>query len=483
MGYTRNTKAKVRALPLLLVTAATTVIAPAVAGFAPAAAKDRVIEVSATQNKSIKVSKGKPQTINTNASFYEIVIGDPEIANVNPLTDKSFYVLGNKLGTTGIALFDENKQLVGTIDIEVTLDTDQLATTIKQSVPESTIKVGSANGRVVLSGQAKDSVDADKAQKIAKNFSGSEEVINSVSINSSQQVQLNVRFVEVKRGAGNILSSRIGASYNFGGGNVSINSDPGGLGRGTANSLVTSIVSGGLSIDATIKALEENRLARSLAEPNLVARSGQEASFLAGGEIPIPVAVEDNKVAYEFKKVGISLTFTPLVLKDGLISLDIAPEVSALDYSQTFPVGAGLVLPSFSVRRAHTSVELKSGQSFMIAGLLATNNDVTRDNVPGTKNLPVLSNLLASKDYQRRETELVIIVTPHLVKPIDPTKKIATPLDKTVAGSPVDVILGDVDEIKVSDIDQAKSAGVKSAAAAVPQAGHFLELGDEGANK
>jgi pilus assembly protein CpaC len=444
---------------------------------AQAEPQNQVIQVSATKSKSVKVAKGKPQAISTSAAFYEIVVGDPEVANVNPLTDKSFYILGNKLGTTGIALFDENKILVGTIDVEVTLDTQQLASTINNTVPESNIKVGSANGRVVLSGKAKDSVDAEKAQKIAKNFSGEEEIINSVSIGSSQQVQLNVRFVEIKRTAGNILATRIGGSYSFGDNTISFNSNPGNIARNSTNSLIGSLVSGGLSIDATIRALEDNKVARSLAEPNLVARSGEEASFLAGGEIPIPVAADDNKITYEFKKVGISLRFKPTVLKDGLISLDMEPEVSALDYSQSFPVG-DFNLPAFSVRRAKTSIELKSGQSFMVAGLLATTNDVTRENIPGTKNVPVLSNLAGSKDYQRRETELVIIVTPHLVQPVDPTKKLSTPLEKTVAGSPVDVILGDIDEIKVSDVDKAKSTSAKAAANADTAAGHFLELGE-----
>jgi len=144
----------------------------------------------------------------TSAAFYQIVIGDPEIANVNPLTDKSFYVLGNNLGTTGVALFDENKQLVGTVDIEVTLDTDQLASTIRASVPDANIKVGSANGRVVLSGEADDAVAAEKANQIATRFSGKEDVINSVNISSSQQVQLNVRFVEVNRQIGHELGWR-----------------------------------------------------------------------------------------------------------------------------------------------------------------------------------------------------------------------------------------------------------------------------------
>ena len=155
-----------------------------------------VIRISANKTTSLKIAKGKPRTIKTSVPFYEIVLGDPEVANVNPLTDDSFYVLGNNLGTTGIALFDENKQLVGTVDIEVTLDTDRLASTIRSSVPGGEdIQVSSANGRVVLSGSANDQVAADKASKIASNFSGEETVINSVNISSSQQVQLNVRFV------------------------------------------------------------------------------------------------------------------------------------------------------------------------------------------------------------------------------------------------------------------------------------------------
>ena len=153
--------------------------------------------------------QGQAEDDHDHVPFYQIVIGDPEIANVNPLTDKSFYVLGNNLGTTGIALFDENKQLVGTVDIEVTLDTDQLASTIRASVPDANIKVGSANGRVVLSGEADDAVAAEKANKIATRFSGNEEVINSVNISSSQQVQLNVRFVEINRQAGQDLGAKI----------------------------------------------------------------------------------------------------------------------------------------------------------------------------------------------------------------------------------------------------------------------------------
>ena len=242
----------------------------------PVGAANEVIHISSTQNASIKIAKGKPRTIKTNVPFYEIVIGDPEVANVNPLTDDSFYVLGNSLGTTGIALFDENKQLVGSVDIEVTLDTDRLATTIRNSVPGGEdIQVTSANGRVVLSGSANDQVAADKASKIASNFSGQEEVINSVNISSSQQVQLNVRFVEINRQVGQELGTKLGVKYSGPSGSIAFNSNPSASSNVPAAQVIGNLMTNGWSVDATIKALEDR-----------------------GGEFPIPVSQgDDGKIA------------------------------------------------------------------------------------------------------------------------------------------------------------------------------------------
>lgn len=440
-----------------------------------ASANDDVITISATRNSTVKVAKGKPQTIRTSAPFYEIVIGDPTVANVNPLTDRSFYVLGNQLGTTGIALFDENKQLVGTVDIEVTLDTDRLASTIKEAVPESDIKVSSANGRVVLSGSAKDAVAAAKANTIATRFSGQEEVINSVDISSSQQVQLNVRFVEINREIGQELGTKLGVKYMDGVNSVSFNSDPSASTATPAATLVGALTSGKFSIDATIKALEDKGVARRLAEPNLIARSGEKASFLAGGEFPIPVSQDGSKVTVEFKKYGVSLEFTPTVLKDGLIALDIEPEVSTADWTNGYAVG-DIKVPALSVRRAKTSIDLKSGQSFMVAGLLQQHNEVTAQRLPGLGQVPVLGSLFSSKAYQRKETDLVIIITPYLVKPIDPSKKMAVPGEDTRAPTPGEYFLGNVDEIRVSDINRAKSGANGAGTVAV---GHFLDLPKE----
>src|SRR4051812_11382858 len=371
---------------LALLAAALLVLVPAAAGAQPDGSAN-VIQISSNKSTSLKIAKGKPRTIKTNVAFYEIVIGDPEIANVNPLTDKSFYVLGNKLGTTGIALFDENKQLVGSVDIEVTLDTDKLASTIRDTVPGADIDVKSANGRLVLSGSADDAIAAVKATKIASEFSGEEKVINSVRISSSQQVQLNVRFVEINRQVGHELGTQIAAQYIAGNSGVSFNSNPNASDATPAGVLIGSLLSGGFSIDVAIKALEDRGVARRLAEPNLIARSGETASFLAGGEFPIPVQADNNSVTVEYKKFGVSLDFTPTVLQDGLISLDIAPEVSSVDPSSSYQVGT-ISVPGFMVRRAHTSVDLKSGQSFMIAGLLQSQNDTNQQRIPGLGRMP-----------------------------------------------------------------------------------------------
>jgi len=300
----------------------------------------------------------------------------------------------------------------------------------------------------VLSGSADDAIAADKASKIAAEFSGEEKVINSVNISSSQQVQLNVRFVEINRQVGQELGTQIAAQYTAGNSGIGFNSDPKGSSSTEAGSLIASLLSGGFSIDVAIKALEDRGVARRLAEPNLIARSGQTASFLAGGEFPIPVSEGDNgQISITYKKFGVSLDFTPTVMQDGLIGLDIAPEVSSLDPSSSYKVG-DISVPGFVVRRAHTSVDLKSGQSFMIAGLLQSQNDTAQQRIPGLGKMPVLGALFSSRAYQRRETDLVMIVTPYLVKPMDPTKKPRTPADGTYPASTSDYFLGSVDETK-----------------------------------
>lgn len=425
------------------------------------------VEISVDRATSIKVARGKPLTVKTLQTFEEVVIGDPAIATITPLTNNSFYVLGQGLGTTGIALFDEHRGLIGTFDVEVTLDTKLLASTIRDSVPGASIKVTSANGRIILSGTVPDAVAAEKASQIAARFAGEEEIINTVNISSSQQVQLNVRFVEINRAAGKELSSRISAVYAGPGGSISFNSAPQASSNTPAGELIGSLVSDGFSIDVAIDALEDRGIARRLAEPNLIARSGETATFLAGGEFPIPVSEEDGRVTVTYKKFGVGLAFSPTVLSDGLIALDIEPEVSSIDTTASYRVGS-IAIPGFSVRRAKTSIDLRSGQSFMIAGLLQSENVIDTQRVPGLGNLPVLGALFSSKAYQRRETDLVIIVTPFLVSPVPVSHKMATPLDKTAPPSDAELFLGNVEEVK-----ETRTARTTVAA---PATGHFLEL-------
>ena len=217
-------------------------------------ADNGVINVVAGKTKSIKIAKGKPKTIRVDSGFAEIVVGDPEVANITPLTNQSFYVLGHKLGTTGIALFDDNKKLIGSVDVEVTYDTNQLNAAIQQNVPDSDIRASSANGQIVLSGAAADKVSADKAKKIAKQFNEGNDVIDSVNVTSSQQVQLNVRFVEINRQSITKLGVKAGANFVQGidGSDWVFEDGAFPQPRAGAGQIVGQLVAGGLSSHAVL---------------------------------------------------------------------------------------------------------------------------------------------------------------------------------------------------------------------------------------
>ena len=436
---------------------------------APSAfAQSGVIKLrSGTTTAKVRVTKGKPQTVRTDRAFSEIVVGDPDIADASPLTDNSFYILGGKIGTTGIALFDKNKALIGQMDIEVTYDTTGLRKVLRKKLPNSRIKVSSANGRIVLSGSANDAPSAAHAKAIADQYG--DDVISSLGVSSSQQVQLEVRFIEAARNKNKQLGIRwqaVGSKFNVVVGAAGLVS--GGIPFGT---ILGKIIRKGVSADSLINALESRGLARRLAEPNLVALSGQSASFLAGGEFPIPVAQGSNgNVTVEFKKFGVGLEFTPTVLKAGIINLEIEPEVSEIDVSNTVKYG-DIEIPSLTVRRAKTTVQLRDGQSFVMAGLLQSSSEVSRRQFPWLSDIPVLGALFRSTSYRRKETDLVIIVTPRLVRPIDPGKRIRTPLDDTIVGNDVDVFLRGKSERKPSNVHRlAKGEG-----SALPT-GHIMEL-------
>ncbi len=385
---------------------------------------------------AMRVSVGKSETMRTDASFIDIVVGDPEIADVMPLTDRSLYVLGKKVGTTSVSVYDQSKKLVGVIEVEVSYNTGRLASELARRLPGATINVSSVNGRIMLSGVVPDAVTLDRAVTMARQFGP--DIINSLSVGQPQQVMLEVRFIEASRSAGREL----GISFDVLAKNFTLASGVAALASGSTpfGSLLGTVLSNGVQADILIQALEEKGLVRRLAEPNLVAQSGERASFLAGGEFPIPVQADLGRITVEFKKFGVGLAFTPTVLAHGLISLKIEPEVSALDPTNKIRVG-GFEIPSLTVRRASTTIDLRDGQSFAIAGLLQNTVITTDQQLPWLGDIPVLGALFRSAAYQKKETDLAIIVTPRLVRPARPGDGLKTPLDATVPGNDVDYFL------------------------------------------
>jgi pilus assembly protein CpaC len=300
-------------------------------------------------------------------------------------------------------------------------------------------------------------------------------IINSVDVEDSQQVNLEVRVLEVSRNAGRELGISWGISDD---GDPSLGGIIGTVGTfATGNApfatLIANVIDTGINVDVIIRALEDKRLARRLAEPNLTALSGETAHFLAGGEVPIPVARDDNEITVEFKEYGVKLQFTPIVLEAGKIHLTLEPEVSEVDPTTTIRT-ADVEIPAFITRRARTVVELRDGQSFVIAGLLQSTNRKLQSQVPWLGQVPILGALFRSSSYIKNETDLVIIVTPRLVRPVAPGEQVATPFDKNrPANDPEFFLLGQLEVNKDMIRRYELGEGV------VGPYGHMLDVGPQ----
>lgn len=382
----------------------------------------------------------KARTVACDREFIEVLVANPAIADVVTISNKQLYVLGKAAGITNISLVGPDKRVLGVVQVEVAHDLRDLTDRLRELVPGGDIVVTSVKGKILLSGTVRDTVSLSRAMAIAEQVAPGA-VTNTLVVRGSQQVLLEVRFVEASRDAqrdlgigwnvdGNRINATTGITGAAGGvpllGLVS-NNVPFGIG-------IARLLDKGTKVDVIIQALEKRGVARLLAEPNLVALSGDTASFLAGGEFPFPVQGPLNTVSVEFKKFGVGLAFTPTVLGDGLINLKIAPEVSQLDPANSLSMGNTQV-PGLTVRRAETTTELRDGQSFAIAGLLQSNSTKNESQLPWIGEVPVLGSLLRSAAFQRKETDLVIIVTPRLVRPARPDEKLATPLDNRLASN------------------------------------------------
>jgi pilus assembly protein CpaC len=455
----------------------------------------RLLQISGPQRTvSITVAVGKTEDIRIDTPLTDITVGDPDVADVTPLTDRSLSVLGKKIGTTRVTIYAEGKRQIGIFDIEVSYDVSRLSVEINRFAG-NTIKVSSVNGRIMLSGTSPDAATLDKAVVIARQFAP--EIINSVQVMQPQQVMLEVRFVEASRQAGRELGMQWNVFGNRGVANIGSRRSASGLPI-TAPSSATNIPAGevaagvlsgaspfgfmlgrmianGTTIDVLINALEQKGLARSLAEPNLTALSGDTASFLAGGEYPIPVSGSNNSVTVEYKRYGVGLAFTPTVLREGLINIKIEPEVSQFDPNHSVAVGNGISVPALIVRRASTTVELRDGQSFVIGGLLQNVSTANQEQLPWVGDVPVLGALFRSASYQKNETDLAIIVTPRIVRPARPGDPVQTPLDNTLPANDVDFFLMGKNELTRTDARYA--AGLQR-----PFTGHMLDLPKGAAN-
>jgi pilus assembly protein CpaC len=466
-----------------------------VAGFAPLSltmgyAQSRQINLASGQ-AAVKVVQRTSQTLKTEQAFTDIVVADPEIADAVPLTDRSIYILGKNVGVTSVSIYNAEKALVGVLQVEITKDAPRAARDIKRSGNEG-VRVGTQAGKIILEGEARDAVAADRAAQIARSHGG--DVINHMRVKGPQQVMLEVRFLEVSRTAGRDLGVRIGARGSDGRaasgagqvGTLGFLAGASALATGAGapfGTVISNLVRNGTNIDVLIQALEEQGVARRLAEPNLVTMSGEKASFLAGGEMPIPVAQQQGQISIEFKKFGVGLTFTPTVLGGSLINLRIEPEVSQVDQSTGGINVGGITVPRLIVSRASTVVELKSGQSFAIAGLLQNTTTTTTEQLPWIADVPVLGTLFRSKGFQQKETELAIIVTPHLVQPFRPGQKIRTPLDNTRPGNDLEQFVMGRSEVARDGSRRQPPIDPRAAAARASGSGHILDLGGTNATQ
>jgi pilus assembly protein CpaC len=469
----------------------------------------------------VKVILNKSRTFRVDTAFSTIVSGSPDIAEVRSLSDHVIYIQGKQTGTTNVILFDNSMKQIGILDVEVAIDTGNLQQNIQSSTGTRGIRVTAAEGQVVLSGMAADAVAAERAMAIATGVvPKGGVVVNAMNVAGPQQVMLEVRFLEVNRNAGRDLGVNLFAA-NANGTNVG-NTGLGGVATGltrrapiggnTQNNTVSTTINGtttttttatsgnvgasptgslpllataatlasgatpygslltsilrlnnGMSIDSLVTALETKGVLRRLAEPNLMALSGDAARFLAGGEFPVPVASTVGPsgvptVTIEFKKFGVELGFVPTVLSRGVINLRVEPSVSELDFTNAVTI-SGTTIPALTSRNARTTVELRDGQSFAIAGLLQTRNREDVSQVPWIGSVPVLGTLFRSSSYQQQETDLVIIVTPRLVAPAAPGQTLASPLDSRLPPNDVDFFLNGQMEVKKRYNDYVNSGG------------------------
>jgi pilus assembly protein CpaC len=450
--------------------------------------ESRIIHISASTGATpqhISLGLNKAAVIELDRDARDVFVASPTIADAVVRTPRRIFIMSLKIGQTNAIFLDAQGKQIAALEINVGSDVLNLNDQLAHEMPGSKVTAQSLNDNVVLSGTVGSVQDASRAQSLAERFTGSaDKVVNNLSIEQRQQVLIQVRVSEMSRTISKQLGINLLANTTVSGVPLQLATDNqfSLLGRalsdisgGQIGATCTAVGCKGTNdVHANLKALERIGLTHTLAEPNLTAVSGETAKFLAGGEFPVPTARDrDGNITVEFKPFGIGLSFTPVVLNKGRISLQISTEVSELTNVGAFNLAAsttvdpttglvtttrGLTLPGLSVRRAQTTVELPSGGSLAIGGLIQQQTKQNLDALPGMKDLPVLGALFRSRDFQNNESELVVTVTAYLVNPVSPTQ-IARPDDGYVVPTDLEtMLLGRLNAVYGKDAKNAPKA-------------------------
>ena len=398
------------------------------------AAKEMSVDSMETRN--ISMTSGKSIVIHSEANIQRVSIANPDIADFILLSPQEIYITGKEVGTTNLTLWQDNR-IAAIYDLVVGYDIAELKRRLHDTLPEEEeLIVMATNKSITLSGKVTNAANLSQALSLASAYAPEGNIKNLVTVGGVHQVMLEVRVAEITRS----LTKRLGINIFMNKGSKFAVSTLGGLAQlvtpdnaelitGDLGWSVSPAVNtffrfdtGSATWTGLLDALKEDGLIKVLAEPNLITLSGQSANFLAGGEYPVPVPQGLGTVAIEYKPFGVGLVFTPTVLSKDKINIQVSPEVSDLDFSTAFEF-EGYVIPGLRTRRASTTIELGDGQSFAIAGLLKENVRTISQKFPLLGDIPVLGALFQSKQFQREESELIIIVTPRLVKPLDLEKQ------------------------------------------------------------
>lgn len=395
-------------------------------------------------SRIVKIGLNKSMIVRLPVPARDVLVSGPKKVDAVVRTARTIYLMGLEVGQTNVFFFDADGRQILSLDVAVERDTAILQQTLQRLIPGATIEVEAMNDNVILTGTVSSAQQSRMAVDIAARFvapvdgttkdehSGVLRVINALTISGKDQVMLKVTVVEMQRTILKQLGVDLQAAFNLGATALSFATvNPFTLANGVLSNtnLAGSHTTNVGTIGGVIRAMERDGLLRTLAEPTLTAVSGETANFLAGGEFPVPVASDDDGITIEFKPFGVGLGFTPIVLSEGRINLKVSTEVSELtnDGFSLTPgaTTASITIPGLRVRRANTTVELPSGGSLVMAGLIQDEHKQQLNGVPGIKDVPVLGTLFRSRDFQNEETELAIIITPYVVEPVARSKLVA----------------------------------------------------------